>query len=159
MADIILVGTTAEGGTNVSANYFVLARFQAVASENGVTRFKVWSNASGNVKVGVYADNAGEPGARLGYNDTEQAVVAGWNILTVSAVDIVSGTYYWLGGNSSVSGSMRRGTGGTSRYKSSTFSSFTFPDPAGTGFTTATYLYSLAVWGSLGSTSPSVSPS
>jgi hypothetical protein len=150
MSDVILVGTTTEATTNVSASYFVLCQYQAVASENNATRFMVWSNASGNVKVGVYADNAGEPGARMGYNDTQQAVVAGWNILTVSACDIVSGTYYWLGGDIGTAGCFRRNATGTYRYKSSTFSTFVFPDPAGTGFSTASYILSMAVWGSVG---------
>jgi hypothetical protein len=150
MSDIILVGTTVEATTNVAINYFVLWRFQAVASENGATRFKCWSNASGYVKAGVYADSSGEPGSRLGYNDTQQAVVAGWNILTISSVDIVSGSYYWLGGCIGTAGCFRRNATGTYRYKSATFSSFVFPEPAGTGFTTGSYVGSVAVWGSLG---------
>ncbi len=148
-ANVILVGTTVEAGTNVGTGYFVLCRFQATASENGATRLKVWSNASGNVKVGVYSDNAsGSPEARLGYNDNQQAVVAGWNILTISPVNIVSGNYYWLGGILDTAGCFRRDATGTYRYKTATFSSFTFPDPAGTGFTSTSYVLSMAVFGS-----------
>jgi hypothetical protein len=152
MAAQLLVGTTTENTTSASASYFTLSRFQASQSKTGATEFRVWSAASGYVKVAVYADSSGEPGSRLGYNNTQQAVVSGWNTLTVSACDIVSGTYYWLAVNGSASGCFRRSSsGGTYRYKSGTFSSFTFPDPAGTGFSSASYYASLGVWGEVSS--------
>lgn len=151
MASEILVGNSSSTGSGCTGSYFYLGRFQAVKSKTGATEFRVYAGSSGNVKVAVYADSSGEPGALLGYNNTSQAVVAGWNTLTVSSVDIVSGTYYWLAVNTDGGDRCRRDSaGGTIRYKAATYSSFTFPDPAGSGFTSSTYLITLAVWGEAG---------
>ena len=150
MAEILLVGTENEGNENAPANYFSLYRFQAVASGNNVTKFKVYSGVSGNLKVAVYSDTDSAPDVRLGYNDSSQAVTGGqWNDLTISAIDIVSGINYWLATNVDTSGSLRRqSSGGTAgKYKSATFSTFTFPDPAGTGFSNSSKIGAHGVWG------------
>lgn len=147
----ILVGTTNQTGTQCTASYFYLGKFTAVQSKTGATEFRVYSGYAGNVKVGVYADNSGSPGARMGYNNTGQAVVAGWNTLSISACDIVNGIAYWLAIIVDTFGAaVREETGGILWYKSATYSTFTFPDPAGSDFSTSTRLIDLAVWGEAG---------
>ncbi len=156
MAVELICGTTTEGvSNNISSNWY-LGRFQATASVNGVTQFRVYSLASGNAKVNVYADNEGEPGSRIAYNDSNQAVSIGWNTLTVSSHNVTSGNYYWLGANCDTNGATSRSTGTNGRYKSATYSTFTAPDPAGTGFSTLTYLFSYALWGETGTPTPSI---
>jgi hypothetical protein len=150
MADTLLVGSSVEGTYSLAPNYFGMGRFQAAYSKTGVTKFKMYCTASGNAKVGIYSDNAGAPNARLGYNNTAQAVVSGENDLTISSMDVVSGNYYWVAMNFDTDGVGKSVSGsGTLKYKSATYSTFTFPDPAGTGFSNGSYLLSAGLWGLL----------
>ena len=133
---------------DIGANYISTIRFQATATGK-VTEFRLKADGNANVKVAIYADNAGEPGDRLAKNDTGQAVVDGWNTLTLEAnLDITSGTYYWLAINSDAAHVGCHTTTGVLRYKAATYAGFTWPDPAGTGYGSATTLYGiLAGWG------------
>jgi hypothetical protein len=134
MALNALIGSTTTGTANDGADYSIWSKFTATFSGT-IDRIKVYSRANGNMKVGLYADSAGTPGARLGYNDTGQACALNqWNTLTISATSIVAGTSYWLvyifdtqgtGSHTGVN------SGGTRKYKAATYSSWTFPDPAG----------------------------
>ena len=144
----IVAGTTTEAGSTCLANYLYCGMFQATKTANGVTTFRVYSSASGNAKIQIYNNNSGTPGTLVSANDTGQAVSSGWNNLSVPSCNIVSGTDYWLGIVTSASGAARRNTtGGVSRYKSATYSSFTAVDnPSGLG-SQGTLLISLALWG------------
>jgi len=119
------------------ANYFFLYRFQAVASGD-MTTFKFKGSASGHVKVAIYTDNAGAPGDLPSAVNTSTAVIAGWNDITVPSTSIVSGTYYWLAYDSDAAIGYYQATIGALRYKSATYSSFTFPASAGFGFSSLT---------------------
>jgi hypothetical protein len=148
MATTKLLGADDITGTNLGADYFRLARFQALATGK-VTEFRIKAGGSAQVKVAIYADNGGEPGALLSYNNTAQDVVSGWNTLSIPELNVEEGAYYWLATNMTASGGIYT-TGGTGRWKSGqTFSTFNFPDPAGSGFTTTTSLYVWASWGVL----------
>ena len=85
-----------ESGTPLTSScldYFRLHRFQADLS-GVVSQINIYVIGSGYVKVALYADSAGEPGARLAKQDTTTAVVAGWNLITLEApCPVVSGTY------------------------------------------------------------------
>jgi hypothetical protein len=148
MAEYILVGngTTAFTSSH-NAGVFILQKYTAV--DNGVgSIFRIYSTVSGNVKVAVYADNAGEPGALIAAMDTGQAVVSGWNNLSFANPNIVSGTEYWLAGIADTNAVLKyTSTLGTSRRKAIAYSGFTFPDPAGSGFTSGTYRFSIAIYG------------
>ena len=143
-----LVGADDATGTQDGANYILLTKFQAVATGQ-ITEFKVKSGATGQAKVAIYANSSGEPGARLSYNDTAQNVVAGWNTLSIPALNVTSGTYYWLGVNVSVNNAVQWITGSSSnfRYKAATFSTFTWPDPAGTGYSSSSARQNLLLAG------------
>ena len=150
MATEILVGTTSAGTGNHGANYVCYCKFTAVKTGT-VNEFKVYSLASGNVKVAIYADSAGEPGNKITGNDDSQAVTLNqWNTLAIADTPVVNDTVYWLGVNADTDGatSWLSRTGGVRRYKAATYSTFTWPDAAGTGFTsTANYDQALAGWG------------
>jgi hypothetical protein len=144
-----LVGASDAGSdSNVSNNYFVLGKYTADGSGK-VTEIRVYSLANGNIKVGVYADNGGEPGSRLSCNNTGQACIANqWNVLTIPDFDVVQGTAYWLGFNIDTLGVMSKTlSAGVIRNKAATYSTFTFPDPAGSGFSSSTSKIHIAGWG------------
>lgn len=144
-----LIGADDATGSNGTPHYFVLCRFQAVASGT-MNEFRLKSGVSGNVKCAIYADSAGEPGALITAMNTGQAVTGGqWNTLTFTSTSITSGTYYWLAVCVDTVGAIQQIAGGTMRYKVGAYSTFTFPDPAGTGFTSAAYTYLEAGWASV----------
>jgi hypothetical protein len=127
-------------------NYFFLYRFQAVDTGN-VVIFRIKTSGSGNVKVAIYADSAGAPGARLSAVNTSTPVTAGWNNIIITSTHVVTGNYYWLAYNSDAAIGYYQSTGGTLRYKTATYSTFSFPDPAGTGFSSLSSNGLLAGWG------------
>ena len=132
-----LVGVTdSTVDSSALANTFLLSRFTS-ESDGTVTTFNVECSGPGNVKVAIYEDNgSGEPGNRLEYINDSQAVVKGWNTITLDApIDVTEGTYYWLAANSDaeIIGVYNK-EGENNRHKSASYSTFTFPDPAGTGF-------------------------
>ncbi len=141
--------TNAAGGS--AANFFQGCRYQALATGQ-ITEFKVKVKTGGNIKIAIYADSAGEPGARLWHNSTGQACTTGWNTFTVSpALSITKDVFYWLMFNNDTSDFVANfsATSGTLRYKTATYSTFTFPDPAGTGFSSEAVTRFLAGWGIL----------
>jgi hypothetical protein len=148
MATEILLGSESDGTTNDGAGYFTLAKFTALLTGT-MTEIHVYSKASGHVKVAIYADNGGEPGSRITANNSGQAVTLNqWNTLSINATPIVKDTVYWLAFNIDTAGAVSAITSdGIKRYKAATYSTFTFPDPAGTGFSNDTYKDSIAGWG------------
>ena len=144
---LIGVDTSNPSSGSYSANRFVLYRFQATTTGN-MTTFKFKASGSGNVKVAIYSDNAGAPGTLLSAMNTSTAVVAGWNDIAIPSTALVSGTYYWLAYTSDAAIGYYQSTTGTMRYKSITYSSFTFPSSAGSGFSSSTSRVGLlAGWG------------
>ncbi len=86
----------------------------------------------GNILVGIYADAAGSPGARLGISVSTVATAApGFQLIPlISSVAITSGTKYWLAlvGN----GTLKIGFDATPiTYSDGPGSSFDLPDPFG----------------------------
>lgn len=65
-----------------------------------VSKIKVYSEGSCNVKVAVYSDVGGEPSSLLSVVNTSTAVVAGWNTITIPSVSVGQGMNYWLAFNS-----------------------------------------------------------
>jgi hypothetical protein len=137
---IKLVGADDAAGSQQSVGYFTLCRFTAEATGNMV-QFRVKSSAAGNVKCAIYADSAGEPGALITAMNTGQAVNGlGWNTLNFTSTPITLGTVYWLAFMFDTQGAVdyRTLAGTARRYKAATYSTFTFPDPAGSGFSSTT---------------------
>jgi hypothetical protein len=112
-----------------------------------MNEFRVKCGVSGNVKCAIYADSAGEPGALITAMNTGQAVTAGgWRTLNFTPTSITSGTYYWLALNFDVTGAAQYISSGDGRWKIATYSSFTFPNPAGSGFSSGAYSELEAGW-------------
>ena len=146
MATEKLLGRDDESGSAGAPNYWRMDRYVALKSGT-ITEIKIRSTASGNVKVAIYADKAGEPGELLGANNDGQAVTSGWNTLTIEPIPIIKGTHYWLAHCHDATGGIAYNSGGGIKYKAATYSTFTFPDPAGTGFTSYNAYTIAAAWG------------
>ena len=151
MADIQLIGSSPASLTYAqSANYIELERVQAVAS--GTLKYlKVKSGASCKIKAAIYADSSGSPGALL-VASTEQSLTGSTppvvNTVTMPDLAIVLGTYYWIAHIvDKANGTYGNSDSGTSKYKGATFSGFSFPDPAGSGFSSETATWDLVGWG------------
>jgi hypothetical protein len=141
----LLGADDATGSGDHGQGYFVLHRYQAETS-GSMTLFYLRCGVAGNIKVALYADNAGEPGALITAMNTGQAVTAGWVSVSFTSTAIVSGNYYWLGFCPQYN-CVRYTDAGTRRYKAATYDTFIFPDPAGTGFNPDTYGAVTAGWG------------
>lgn len=134
-----------------AANFFMLSKYQAVGTGK-VTELRIKAGASGNVKVAIYADDAGAPGALLNAVDTSTAVSSGWNTITFPDTEVTKDTWYWVAFNTNTAnciGSSNSQGPLILRYKSATYAGFTFPDPAGTSFSGGAYSIVEAGWGIL----------
>jgi hypothetical protein len=135
--------------TNMTANYFYLYRYQATLG-GLVDAINFYCNVNGTVKVALYADSSGTPSTLLSAKNTATSVTGGgFNYVQIPEVVVLQNTYYWLGINMSTSGVARRTArgSGTCRYRSASYSSFSFPNPAGSGFTSNTYGSSVQCYG------------
>ncbi len=115
---------------------------------------KVYSSKAGNVKAAIYEHDAKNdlPAKKLNSNDSPTACAANqWNNVSISGTPVKSGTTYWLGFNSDVTGVVLIGPGKSRLlYKKAVFEDYTFPDMAGTGFTPSTYDVSTSGYGFAG---------
>ena len=143
-----LVGSNTNGVSVRPDDYVYLAKFTAIATGNAV-EIRVYSLASGNVKVAIYADLAGTPAALLRANNTGQAVTLNqWNTLTIPSTEILTGTVYWVGTICDTDDALSyAGTAGTSLIKNIAYAGFTFPDPYPGAYSPSTVYMSQAAWG------------
>ena len=132
-----------------SVDRMVTARFQAVATGT-LKNLQVYSAYNGELcKLAIYSDSGALPGTLLATTGEITTTASTWNTASISDVSIVSGNYYWLS-IAAGAGFHYRATsafGGTMRYKTITYSGFSFPDPAGTLGSTDTYNLSLRGYG------------
>jgi hypothetical protein len=150
MATGKLIGSSTNGTSATAGNYVIYAKFIAEATGK-ITEIKVYSLAAGNAKIAIYVDNNGEPGNKLTGSDYSQAVTLNqWNTLTINETNIIKDTVYWIGICTDTTGaSSYNGLTGIARYKAATFSSWSWPASAGSGFTESPAYMSLAGWGIL----------
>ncbi len=145
---------TIDGSVGGTPDYtiYCLYKFTAVATGT-CSEFRVKVSGNGNVKIAIYADSAGEPGARLAKKDASSAVTTGWNTLTLEATcEFVNNTAYWLAFASDASIVGYDLTTGVFRYKNvgTTYALWVFPDPAGADFTPTTNTVGfIAGWGTI----------
>ena len=132
----------------------------AASSTGNITQLRVKANASGNVKVALYADNAGNPGTLLQAINTSTPVVAGWNTINIPTTAVTSGTNYWLAISSDTSCfAYQSGASISRRYISVTLSSFSFTDsPSGLINSTGAY-EGITGWGNTQPPTPPSAPS
>lgn len=138
-----VIGVGEKTWTQQNGNTLHIQKFTAVAGT--LTGIRLKSNGAANVKVAVYADDAGEPGALLGYS-ASTAIASGWNAVPLTASVVLSAGSYWLASICDASGkTLRNATGGTERYASMTYAN-AFPDPP-VGTSSAAYDQAIAGWG------------
>jgi hypothetical protein len=156
----ILVGTTTGGG---SADFFgdgeaALSRFQC-ATSGTVDTLSFTQTASGftQLRLAIYADSAGVPGALLGTSALTTDQTAGTKSLALTpSVAVTLGTFYWLGimgTNGSPQYTAASGTG--ERHKTVGAGATAFPNPWGGADTTGSNTLPIAGEGTAGSATTS----
>jgi PKD repeat protein len=95
-----LLGAATVGATVYPAAKGVATAFQATASATGLlTRVSVYPDASAastNVIVGIYSDNQGHPGQRLGTASVTAIAPGQWNAIALPATAVSQGAKYWI---------------------------------------------------------------
>jgi hypothetical protein len=131
----------------------------AATSSGTVTEIRVKCNDTGNVKVAVYADNNGEPGALLSAVDASTPVDADWNNIPIKATPVTSGTFYWLAWfEDSACVAYQSSTEVPRRATTATYEGYTWPDPAGTLFNAVPCYDAVAGWGTIVPPTPPPTP-
>lgn len=74
--------------------------FQTTATASGMlgslTVYLDQGNTVGQLTIGLYTDNGGDPGTLLTQASTTQMTAGTWNTIPVSPVSITSGVAYWI---------------------------------------------------------------
>ncbi|MDD4986038.1 MAG: hypothetical protein PHQ43_09655, partial [Dehalococcoidales bacterium] len=139
----LLLGTVSPPNESpqMPGGYVIMLRFQATDSGN-ITRIKFKPGQNGTVKVAIYADDSGEPGSLLNAVNTATNVTADTEAtITIANTEVVSGTYYWLAFaiDTGQSYYYTDSSSGARRYKPVMYSSYSFPNPAGSGYSGDSY--------------------
>jgi hypothetical protein len=143
-----LIGTDTQYSNNSASAYIEIIK-QTASVTGSVTEFHIYSAVAGNVKIGIYADNAGVPDAQLSVNNAGTAVSAGvWNVVSITATPITSGAVYWLAILTDTYGCHVQDNAGTYavKCKSSAYAGG-LPSPAGAGYSNSTIFFSIAGYG------------
>lgn len=149
MAEILIGSTVVTHDTGVSAGAIILQKHTAV-STGTMTEFQIKCEASGNVKVAIYSDNAGTPNALLGTVGST-AVTATTNAISFPSTPVVGGTDYWLAFNFDTDSLVSiNATGGTTLANESANFGDAFPDPYPGSYTSKTWNCALAGYGNIG---------
>lgn len=150
--------TTSTGSGGGCCNV-VMQRFLAT-STGSIAQFRVKVSTGGNVKVAIYDDSYGQPNSRLAAVSST-LVSAGWNTIPITSTPITSSTYYWLAVLSDSCNIYYHSNdpSANARWQPATYSSWTFPNPAGSGWNTQTgYTYFVAGWSTLTPPTPPTPP-
>jgi hypothetical protein len=125
-------GFTNEYDASVGDGNIRATKIEATVSGSVTSLSCDLQNATGNVALGLYADNSGVPNTRLGYT-ASTTVVAGVNtVALIAPVSITSGTVYWISVETSNGNNIKltfSQASGTTYYKGSTYG--TPPSPFG----------------------------
>jgi hypothetical protein len=146
----VLLGRTSAGATADFTTSDTTAAWSFVAAASGNLKY-IFSqtqvaNTATAVKLGIYADSAGAPGARLGFASVDDLTTAnGTGVARAtlsSTVAITSGTTYWLAWSSL--GDTRNFQGDSAGSYKETDTARDFPDPFGTATTSSV---NAIIWG------------
>jgi hypothetical protein len=152
-----LVGSDDTSFSGGLFNYISITKYTA-STTGTTTEFRIKCNGSGHVKVALYADSGGEPGARLGVVNTPTAVVAGWNTISFPSTPVTKDTAYWLAYISDTDNIAGWKTSSDpKRFKVYSFSNG-LPDPAGSGYSSSTNGDLVAGWGTITPPTPPPPP-
>lgn len=114
------------------------SRFQNTVGDGAITRIRVhyYAYQAGNIRLGVYADNAGAPAALLGQTGVT-AMADGWVEVTGLNIPVTNNAYYWIAvhesdfnGSRALSSQGAVGEGSTLGMDNESFQAL--PDPFGT---------------------------
>ena len=139
--------------------------FPFVASASGtagsVVVYVDRSNAATSFKVGVYANASGKPGALLGQGSKSAPTRSAWNTISLSSVNVTSGTKYWLAvlGTGGQIGIRDRDNGPCTSLTSSQTNLSSLASTWSTGQSWGTCPISAYVTGSTGTPPPPAAPS
>jgi hypothetical protein len=92
---------TGNNSFNQFADALQAMRFQNTTGNGTLTQLDLLvdeTSPSGNVRLGVYADNNGQPGSLI-LDAGETAVTRGWVSISNLNLPVTSGSYYWLAFN------------------------------------------------------------
>ena len=96
----VLVGDTGVEGSTDSNAAGTAEAFPVKALATGqVSSLSVYldrSNVATGISVGMYTDRSGHPGSLLTRGATSNALPGAWNPISISPVQVTSGTTYWL---------------------------------------------------------------
>ena len=114
---------------------------------------RVRADEDGDIVLGIYADNAGEPGALFATTASTAVSSGAEREITVSLVantTVVSGTSYWMATNST-GGNFSAYKEETSVFRYKALAYGALPNPAGSGYTANTIVNCIASgWGTTG---------
>jgi PKD repeat protein len=96
----LMLGQNAIGTVLAPLTMGTAQAFQATASATGLaTRVSVYIDAGSQASTliaGIYADKQGHPGALLGKGSRSTTVPGSWNVVSLPAIALNSGTKYWV---------------------------------------------------------------
>lgn len=122
------------GGVGANSD-LVVAMLRVQAVENGdVTAISLWVTGTGvQFTLGIYADSAGLPGARLGVGVGDTTAGTGYQSQNLaSPVSITSGSFYWLVCHCAAPVNMGKDAATNDSYfVTGTYSHGSLPDPFG----------------------------
>ena len=121
---------------------FLIAQRYTAPADCDVTHINVYckgTSGSASVKVAIYADDGGgSPGALLNANNSENAVVNGWNLISITSTALTSGNIYHIASIGDELGTTTRplSSSGTAKYYEPSYSGFSYPStwPGGSSY-------------------------
>jgi hypothetical protein len=140
LGETIAEGQSGGGTSNFPANTVMAQRYDGVSGQVLSASAYLGSSASGNMRIGLYADNAGEPGALIATTEAKAftATSSGhWEEFAfTSPPATVGGVKYWLACHTDASVNSR-GSDGTSQNDGRRLITQSYasglPDPYGAG--------------------------
>jgi hypothetical protein len=128
------IGNQTHTDSDSTANRMICLRVQNTVGTGNITElgFYTLGVGTGNIRVGVYADSAGVPGALISDAGVLACSGAAWNSLTGLSISVTNNAYYWLVFIADTAFYWGTEAGGamTSGYKAQTYGAL--PDPFGT---------------------------
>src|SRR3989339_1373729 len=96
-----LIGKSDDGTTSTSSGnaYYIMANRFPASTTYSITQMhiRLAQSGVGTMKLAIYADDFGSPGALLGTTGERSGLDSGWQAFTLtSPVALNAGQYYWL---------------------------------------------------------------
>jgi hypothetical protein len=155
LGETIAEGQAGSGTSNFPADTVMAQRYTGIAGQVLSASAYLGSSATGNMRIGLYADNAGEPGALIATTEEKAFSATGSGhreeLTFTSPPTTVGGVKYWLACHTDVSVNSR-GSDGTNQNDARRLISQSYasglPDPFGSSssYSNTTRGLSMKVW-------------